>query len=76
MTVENLNGKKSQLNRRQKRALERQGLSAALTPEQRLQTLDTRFGAGVGAHKERAKLQALIQTQVLARKSDAKGKKS
>jgi hypothetical protein len=45
---------------RQEEAIERQELSGAMTPEQRLKALDERLGVGVGAVRERARLQAKL----------------
>lgn len=45
---------------RRKAAEERQAKCNALTPEQRLAALDKTFGAGLGAKKERARLQKML----------------
>ncbi len=45
---------------RRRRANERQETRAKRTPEEQLRLLDDRFGPGLGAAKERARLQALI----------------
>jgi hypothetical protein len=70
VTTDIINGKKAKYERRCKRAEDRRNATVTLTPEQRLQRLDEKLGAGVGARKERAKLQAQIE----ARKSEKKGK--
>jgi hypothetical protein len=61
----------SRIDARRQSALTRQLASDALTPEQKLQNLDAAFGVGLGAKKERAKLQAKIQA-----KKPTGGKKS
>jgi hypothetical protein len=61
----------SRIDSRRQSALTRQLASDALTPEQKLQNLDAAFGVGVGAKKERAKLNAKIQN-----KKSTKEKKS
>lgn len=48
---------------RRKEAQERQEAFAALTPEAKLQLLDARLGKGVGAKKQRAKLNALVNAK-------------
>jgi hypothetical protein len=45
---------------RRQEAQERQAACDKLSPEQRLANLDTLFGEGVGATKERVKLHAQI----------------
>ncbi len=42
-------------------AEERQAEHDKLTPQQKIDKLDRKFGKGIGAKKERAKLQALIE---------------
>lgn len=44
-------------------AKKRQEFTATLTPQQRLQVLDSKFGFNQGAKKERAKLLKLIEQQ-------------
>lgn len=48
--------KKAQAEAREQRAVDR----AARTPQQQLDVLDARLGKGVGASRERARLQKLI----------------
>lgn len=48
---------------RKKSAAERQQARQSLTPRQQLAILDERLGKGVGAAKERARLQALIDKE-------------
>jgi hypothetical protein len=50
-------------DRKCKEALERQALSAKLSPEERLERLDKLFGEGKGATKERLKLHARLRRQ-------------
>lgn len=45
---------------RRQRAADRDALSSAQTPQERLTELDRRLGAGIGAKKERARLQAKV----------------
>lgn len=69
--MKNLKGEKPQRSRNQflraeqkrkhEEALARQQAAAALTPQQRLAKLDKKLGKGVGAAKERARLQKLIR---------------
>jgi hypothetical protein len=42
-------------------ARDRLEITNALTPKQRIERLDVKFGVGLGAVKERARLQSLIQ---------------
>ena len=44
------------------RASERRNVREALTPAQQLSTLDKRLGKGVGAARERTRLQKLIDS--------------
>ena len=46
--------------KRREEALERQEAYAKLTPHQKLKKLDAKLGPGVGAVRERARLQQLI----------------
>ncbi len=48
------------LEQRRKEAKERDAFAASLTPKQKLANLDKKFGKGVGAKRERARLQKLI----------------
>lgn len=49
--------------RKQDEAKERQAAYSALTPQQRLDGVDRRLGAGVGARRERAKLAKAIAAE-------------
>jgi len=61
--VKKYNGKFSNEVRDIKRneAVERQRLSNLRSPQDRIQRLDTRFGVGQGAVKERARLAKLLE---------------
>lgn len=52
-------GSKERAERRQN-SEDRKAVSAAMTPRERLEELDLRLGKGIGARKERAKLQAKL----------------
>ena len=47
--------------RKQSEAVERQEAHDKLTPQQKLDKLDKRFGTGVGAKRERAKLKRVLE---------------
>jgi hypothetical protein len=47
---------KASRQRRRQEALERDAACAALTPKERLANLDKRYGPGMGAKRERARL--------------------
>ena len=53
---------KSQIIKREE-AQERQAAYSKLTPQQKIAALDARLGKGVGAVKQRARLQELIKEQ-------------
>ena len=48
------------MNDKQKEAIERNNFWASLTPQQQLESLDTRLGKGIGAKKQRARIQYKI----------------
>jgi len=50
-------------NTKNKEAIERNEHWASLSPEKQLASLDLRLGVGVGAVKQRAKIQAQIDAQ-------------
>lgn len=52
---------RANLEKRRAEAVKRQAITDALTPQQRLANLDTKFGVGLGAVKERAKLAEIIK---------------
>ena len=49
------------LEEKQAEASERQKLYSKLTPQQKIADLDKRLGKGIGAKRQRAKLQTLIK---------------
>ena len=58
-----------------KEAVERNNFWASLTPQQQLESLDTRLGKGIGAKKQRAKIQAKIDNPQVEIQRKAKSKK-
>lgn len=60
MKRENFSGTKQA---RREDAVKRAAVRAARTPQEQLDILDKRLGVGVGAKKEREKLQAIIASQ-------------
>ena len=58
-----------------KEAIERNYYWTSLTPQQQLESLDTRLGKGVGAKKQRAKIQAKIDNPQVEVQRKAKKKK-
>lgn len=52
---------RANLEKRRTEAKARQAVTDALTPQQRLANLDAKFGPGLGATKERAKLAEIIK---------------
>lgn len=55
---------------RRRRANERQEARAKRTPQEQLKALDERFGPGLGATRERARLAALIESAEQARRAE------
>lgn len=55
---------KSRYTERREQAKDRQDVYDKLTIQERIKTLDARLGVGVGAARERAKLQKLAQQAV------------
>ena len=58
-----------------KEAIESNNYWTSLTPQQQLESLDTRLGKGVGAKKQRAKIQAKIDNPQVEVQRKAKKKK-
>ena len=61
---------------RQSEALERQKVWGNLTPQQQLEDLDRRLGKGVGAIKQRARLQYAIDYPQSKNQKKGKSKKA
>lgn len=61
-----------QIKRRQEGADDRQLVSDALTPKERLARLDRRLGKGLGAARERARLEPLVGPQEIKSKKKSK----
>ena len=59
-----------------KEAIERNSFWASLTPQQQLESLDVRLGKGIGAKKQRAKIQYKIDNPQIEvqRKKKKRGK--
>ena len=58
-----------------KEAIERNSFWASLTPQQQLESLDTRLGKGVGAKKQRARIQYKIDNPQIEIQREKKKKK-
>ena len=58
-----------------KEAIERNSYWVSLTPQQQLESLDVRLGKGIGAKKQRAKIQAKIDNPQVEIQRKAKKKK-
>ena len=60
---------------KQKEAIERNEAWAQLTPEQQIADLDRRLGKGIGAKKQRARIQYKIDNPQIEVQRDKKAKK-
>ena len=60
---------------KQKEAIERNEAWAQLTPEQQLASLDERLGKGIGAKKQRARIQYKIDNPQVEVQREKKAKK-
>jgi len=60
---------------KQQEAIERNEYWAQLTPEQQLESLDSRLGKGVGAKKQRAKINSKILNPQIEIQREKKKKK-
>ena len=63
------------MNDKQKEAIERNEAWAQLTPEQQLADLDRRLGKGIGAKKQRARIQYKIDNPQIEVQREKKKKK-
>ena len=63
------------MNTKQQEAIERNEYWAQLTPEQQLKNLDSRLGKGVGAKKQRARIQYKIDNPQIEVQREKKSKK-
>ena len=63
------------MNTKQQEAIERNEYWAQLTPEQQLADLDRRLGKGIGAKKQRARIQYKINNPQIEIQRDKKAKK-
>ena len=63
------------MNDKQKEAIERNEAWAQLTPEQQLADLDRRLGKGIGAKKQRARIQYKIDNPQVEIQREKKAKK-
>ena len=58
-----------------KEAIERNSYWVSLTPQQQLESLDVRLGKGIGAKKQRARIQYKINNPQIEIQRDKKAKK-
>ena len=63
------------MNDKQREAIERNERWAQLTPEQQLASLDERLGKGIGAKKQRARIQYKIDNPQIEVQREKKKKK-
>ena len=63
------------MNDKQKEAIERNEAWVQLTPEQQIADLDRRLGKGIGAKKQRARIQYKINNPQIEIQRDKKAKK-
>ena len=63
------------MNDKQREAIERNEYWAQLTPEQQLTDLDKRLGKGIGAKKQRARIQYKIDNPQIEVQREKKAKK-
>ena len=63
------------MNTKQQEAIERNEYWAQLTPEQQLNSLDERLGKGIGAKKQRARIQYKIDNPQIEVQREKKKKK-
>ena len=63
------------MNTKQQEAIERNEYWAQLTPEQQITDLDRRLGKGIGAKKQRARIQYKINNPQIEIQRDKKAKK-
>ena len=63
------------MSTKQQEAIERNNFWASLTPQQQLESLDNRLGEGIGAKKQRAKIQAKIDNPQVEVQRKSKKKK-
>ena len=63
------------MNTKQQEAIERNKRWAQLTPEQQLASLDERLGKGIGAKKQRARIQYKIDNPQIEIQREKKKKK-
>ena len=63
------------MNDKQKEAIERNKAWVQLTPEQQIADLDRRLGKGIGAKKQRARIQYKINNPQIEIQRDKKAKK-
>ena len=63
------------MNTKQQEAIERNEYWAQLTPEQQIADLDRRLGKGIGAKKQRARIQYKIDNPQIEIQREKKAKK-